>query len=196
MLILAYLAGAQTNRLHKVEFVGSPVILNTFMEKVFGTIADMPKGETILLDVSANLGRYSTFLASLPDGVLGLPSLGWPAMDMNNLSAKERKSFLTNIIESIPPGLVRSFMRFQRRGFAPAEGPSFIEQLAGRQDLGAFSCIYAEDDGLVSLENGYRIVTALRGATLFTLPGSHNNLLLGSNREETERIVGNFLLAD
>jgi pimeloyl-ACP methyl ester carboxylesterase len=192
MLVLAYLAGAQRNRLDKVAFIGSPVILNTFMEKVFGAIADQPKGEAVLVRASANLGRYATSLASLPVGVLGLPALGWPAMALGNLSAAERRSFLINIIESIPPGLVRSFTRFQRCGFAPAGGPSFIEQLAGRQSQGAFSCIYATDDGLVSLENGYQIADVL-SAALFTLPGAHNNLLIGSNRERTKEIVAGLL---
>ena len=194
MLILAYLAGAQTNRLDKVAFIGSPVLLHTFMEKVFGAIADQPKGEAVLMRASANLGKYSTSLAGLPAGVLGLPALGWPAMALRNLSVAERKSFLTNIIESIPPGLVRSFIRFQRHGFAPAEGSSFIEQFAGRSAQKQALCVYADRDGLVTLDNAYQVQNALN-AVLFILPGSHNNLLIGSNRDETKNIVGNFLLA-
>ncbi|MFA6549316.1 MAG: alpha/beta fold hydrolase [Candidatus Margulisiibacteriota bacterium] len=192
MLILAYLAGAQTEKVNKVVVIGSPVIFNTFAERALDKIARSQKTEAALLLFAANLGMASPLLARLPDKALGLPSLGWPAMEMSNLSEKERKVFLADIIESIPPGLARSFLRFVREGFSPPGGISFIEQLARRQTQVLFSCIYAANDGLVSLENGYQIAEAL-SAPLFMLPGSHNNLVTGSKRDQTAMIVGNFL---
>lgn len=196
MLILAYFAGNPEHKVAKIALIAAPVIFDTVAERALERMMRSKKIAAAVSFAAENFGKIAAGLSLLPARAFSHLSLGWPAIDLSDLSHAEASSLFRRVIEPTPRGLLGSFVFFIRRGFSSPDGRRYLEQLACADRAQVPNlCIYPNADGLVSPGNAWYVGDALCSAPAIIV-GGHDNSILGSNRGWTRETVANFLMFD